>query len=90
MLGRISALVAAESTSDGSLVISLRAVDGIAGFSLEPATLALTIWRVDVDVIRLSLMNPKTGTVAYFQGAQPALELAREFGLELLPYKENC
>ena len=90
MLGRISSLLAAESTSVGSLVISLHPVDGAAAFRLEPATLALTIWRVDLDVIRVSLMNPKTGTIAYFQGARPALELARELGLELLPVKENC
>lgn len=90
VLGRISALVAAESTSDGSLTISLRAVDGVAGFSLKPATLALTIWRVDLNVIRISLMNPKTSTVAYFQGAEPALELARELGLEPIFLKENC
>ncbi len=85
MLGRISSMLAAESTSDGALTFSLRAVDGVGGFRLEPAILTLTMWSVDPEIVRLSLMNPKTGTVAYFQGAQPALALARELGLELIP-----
>lgn len=86
---RISSILTAESTSDGALKCSLRAVDGAAGFRLQPATLTLSMWRVDMEIVRVSLENPKTGTVAYFQGAEPALSLAHELGLELIPFMKE-
>lgn len=83
MNDRISAIVTAESAPDGTLVLFVRAVDGARGFRLNRATLELALWLVDADVVRLSMQNPATGTIAYLQGAGPALDLVRELGLQL-------
>jgi hypothetical protein len=81
---RISCTVTAESTPDGTIQVALRAVDGASAFHFERAVLTLTMWNVDRETVRLSVINPRTGSIAYLQGGAPVLELAREIGLELV------
>lgn len=82
---RLSATVTAESTPDGTLRLLVRAIDGAAGIFLERVVLTVTVSAVDVNVVRVSVVNPRTNTIAYFQGAQPVDDLAREIGLRVVP-----
>ena len=79
-------LVIAEQSSAGSIVLSLAPTDVRARLSIEPATLAVVLWRVDVNVIRISLRNPRTGRIAYAQGTDELAAFAGELGLRL----ERC
>ena len=81
---RISCIVTAEGTPDGTIQVAIRVVDGISAFRFERAVLMLTMWKVDRETVRLSVVNPRTGSIAYLQGGLPVLELAREIGLELV------
>jgi hypothetical protein len=81
---RISCTVSAERAPDGTIQVVLRAVDGFSAFRFERALLMLTMWHVDRETVRLSVINPRTGSIAYLQGGAPVLELAREIGLELV------
>ena len=85
MVARISAVVTAQSTQDGKVELFIAAIDGATGFRLKPVTLTLALWREDPQIVRVSLLNPATGTIAYLQGAGGALALARELGLALIP-----
>jgi hypothetical protein len=85
LIGRLSATVTAESAPDGTLSVLVRALDGATGFLLERVVLTLTVSAIDADVVRLSLVNPRTNTIAYFQGAQPVHDLAREIDLRVVP-----
>jgi hypothetical protein len=60
----------------------------------EPETLvrkrtqfACRVWLEGPNIVRMSLQNPLTGTIAYLQSATPLLDFARELGLsvETLP-----
>jgi hypothetical protein len=82
----IPLLVVAEQTSAGSIVLSLVPTGERTRLSIEPATLAVVLWRVDVDVIRISLRNPRTGRIAYAQGTDELATFAGELGLRL----ERC
>lgn len=79
-------LVIAEQASAGSLVLSLASTDECARLAIEPATLAVVLWRVDVNVIRIGLRNPRTGRTAYAQGTDELAAFAGELGLRL----ERC
>lgn len=81
---RISCVVTAESQPDGTIRLVLRAVDGAHGFRFMRTVFTLTMWRVDQETVRLSVMNPRTGAVAYLQGGPAALEFVREAGVELI------
>ena len=85
MNDRLSATVTAESAPDGTLSVLVSAIDGATGFCLERVVLTLTVSTTDVDLVRLSVVNPRTNTIAYFQGAQPVHDLAREIGLRVVP-----
>jgi hypothetical protein len=52
--------------------------------ALDQAVLALTVRLFDQEIVRVTVANPATGSVAYFQGALPAVSLAREIGLRLI------
>ncbi len=80
----VSAIVTAQSTPDGALSIVLHVAEDAAAIRLERAVLALTVRLLDAQIVRVSLANPATGSVAYFQSALPALALARELGLQLV------
>ncbi len=82
---RLSATVTAESAPDGTLSVFVCAVDGATGFYLERVVLTLTVSAIDVGLVRLSVVNPRTNTIAYFQGAQPVCDLAREIGPRVVP-----
>jgi hypothetical protein len=82
----IPVLVIAEQASAGSIVLSLTPTDARARLAIEPATLAVVLWRVDVNVIRISLCNPRTGRIAYAQGTDELATFAGELGLRL----ERC
>jgi hypothetical protein len=86
---RITAILTGESAPDGTLTLALRAVDGARGFSLPRTTLALAFWRLDADVVRVSMKSLRTGTIAYLQGGSSAFELVRELRLQLLPMHES-
>ena len=81
---RISAIVTAESGADGTLNLVLRAVDGAKGFHLSRVTLTLALWRVDAEIVRMSVEYPTTGTIAYLQGTDAAIAFARALGLEVI------
>ena len=80
----ISAIVTAQSKPDGTLSIVLQLTDDALSFGLECAVLALTLRRINSEIVRISLTNPATGSIAYFQGALPAISLARELGFRLI------
>ncbi len=80
----ISAIVTAQSNPDGSLSVLLKLTDDTIAFRLDRVMLALTLRKVDEEIIRVSLTNPETGSIAYFQSALPAVSLARELGLQLV------
>ncbi len=82
---RISCIVTAESAPDGTIRMALRAVDGVSAFHFARVVLTLTVWHVDRETVRLSVMNPRTGTIAYLQGGLSTLALVRELELELIP-----
>jgi hypothetical protein len=82
---RISCIVTAESESDGTIRILLRAVDGASGFNFPRAVFTFSMWQEDQETVRLSVMNPRTGAVAYLQGGPAAIAFMREAGLELIP-----
>jgi hypothetical protein len=86
--GRISTTLTAESDSAGGLTLFLQPPGDAEGFRLRRVALMVAMWRESGAVVRVSVTNPKTHTVAYFQGAEPALDLVRELGLELIPCKE--
>jgi hypothetical protein len=86
---RITAILTGESAPDGTLALALRAVDGADGFALPRTTLALAFWRLDAEVVRVSIKSLRTGTIAYLQGGSSALELVSELELQLLPARER-
>jgi hypothetical protein len=79
-----SAIVTAQSTTEGSLSIRLQPTDGAGAIALDQVVLALTVRLFDQEIVRVTVANPATGSVAYFQGALPAVLLAREIGLRLI------
>ena len=88
VVGRISTTLMAQSDSDGVLTLFLNPPGDAEAFRLRRVALTVAMWRESAAVVRFSITNPKTHTVAYFQGAEPALELVRELGLKLVPCKE--
>ena len=82
----IAVLVIAEPVPAGSIMLSLSPTDARAALAIEPATLAVVLWRVDTNVIRISLRNPRTGRIAYAQGTDELATFAGELGLRL----ERC
>jgi hypothetical protein len=82
---RISFIVTAESLPDGTVQLELRAVDGGSGLVIERTVLTAATWLVDRETFRLSVTNPRTGSIAYFQSGESALVLANELGLKVIP-----
>lgn len=81
----ISCTITAESTAEGTIHVSVRAIDGVTDFHLARVVLTLTVRDVDRETVRLIVMNPRTGRIAYLQGGLSAFEFARDIGLGVAP-----
>ena len=79
----VAAIVLVESRSDGSLAIKARPVEVGDRFIAGSTTVALSIWRENPDVIRMSLKHDASGLTVYLQGGAPLVEFASKLGLRL-------
>ncbi|MFN2459496.1 MAG: hypothetical protein ABR591_02190 [Candidatus Velthaea sp.] len=82
---RVTAVVAAESLLDGSLVLVIHPVDSDTRMAVERTAFTVTVWREDRDVLRMSLRNPATGSMAYLQSGATLIAFARELGIGMEP-----
>jgi hypothetical protein len=77
----VAAIVAAESSAEGWLVLVIQPVHAGDRFTVDPATFTLSLWREDAGVYRLSLRNPRTGALAHVQGGAALASFADDLGL---------
>lgn len=80
---RFTAIVAAESLLDTTLVLYVHPVDIETRIDIARTTLTVTVWRENDDVVRMSLRNPATTSIAYLQSGGTLVTFARELGFDV-------
>jgi hypothetical protein len=80
---RIAAVLTIEGSLDGPLVIEIRPTDVHFTGDVARTVLMLSAWLEAGNGIRMSLRNPRTGTVAHLQSGESLIRFARECGIEV-------
>jgi hypothetical protein len=76
MEARLQAMLAVHQGPDGSVVVTISPVMDGEEFSTRDATLELTTWAENGELLRGRLRHRASGTVAYFQtGEKTVTEL---------------
>jgi hypothetical protein len=68
MDGKMSLMVSVEPSDAGSLKFVARSVDERHRLTAHEALFVLTFWNEDGDLIRGTIEEPNSKSVAYFQG----------------------